>query len=85
VHGDEGRALVANLTEASDALRRVMADVDAGRGTIGGLVRDPSIYQDLKGTLGKLRRNTVLKSVIRSTIVRDGLERDDAALALDAQ
>ena len=52
-----------------------MDDVDRGKGTVGALIKDPTVYQDLKQLLGEVRRNVILRSVVRMTIAKDGLER----------
>ena len=52
-------------------------DVRAGRGTIGGLLVDPSIYEDVKRLVGDLERNDILRALVRYSIRRD--EEGDAA------
>ena len=37
---------------------------------MGKLLIDPSIYDDLKTLLGKVKRNILLKTIVRSTISR---------------
>lgn len=71
LYGDEAGGLIANLTEASVDLRAIVADVRAGRGTIGGLLVDPSIYEDVKRLVGNLERNDILRSLVRYSIRED--------------
>ena len=40
----------------------------AGRGTIGGLLVDPSIYEDVKTLVGNVERNQVLRALVRYSI-----------------
>lgn len=60
--------LIANLDAASRDLRDVVAAVKKGEGTIGGLVADPTIYEDLKTLIGRAERNKLLKAFIRANI-----------------
>jgi phospholipid/cholesterol/gamma-HCH transport system substrate-binding protein len=71
----EGRELVHDLADFSARINRIAAHVERGRGTLGGLVVDPSVYEDMKTVLGNIERNTVLKSLIRMTIKQDGIQR----------
>ena len=76
VYGPDGDELVRNLIALSAALRRVGDDVAAGKGTLGALVEDPTIYEDLKIILRDVKRNKLLKALVRFTIERDGLRQD---------
>ncbi len=71
IYGDEAGNLIANLTATSADLRAVMADVRAGRGTLGGLLVDPSIYEDIKRLVGNLQRNEILRALVRYSIRHD--------------
>ena len=53
----------------------MMAEIEKGRGTIGGLMVDPSVYEDLKTILGNVKRNVLLKALIRFTINTGDIER----------
>jgi phospholipid/cholesterol/gamma-HCH transport system substrate-binding protein len=72
IYGDDSsQALMANLNAASDDLRRITADLRAGKGTIGALLTDPSVYEDLKMVLGNVERNKALRALVRYSIKRD--------------
>lgn len=71
IYEREGEAIVDDLTAVSGHLREIVADIDAGRGTVGGLIRDPSIYEDVKRLVGDLSRNEILRSLVRYSIRRD--------------
>ena len=43
-------------------------DVKAGKGTIGALLVDPTVYEDLKVLLGNARRNDAVKAIVRAAI-----------------
>ncbi len=71
LYGDGGEELLANLTQASADLRAVTADLRAGRGTLGALLQDPSVYEDVKRLVGDLRRNEILRALVRYAIAHD--------------
>jgi phospholipid/cholesterol/gamma-HCH transport system substrate-binding protein len=77
VYGPEGDELLRNLTLLSRNVRRVSDDVAAGKGTIGALLEDPTIYEDLKIILRDVKRNTLLKALVRYTIQRDRLRQGE--------
>jgi phospholipid/cholesterol/gamma-HCH transport system substrate-binding protein len=43
----------------------------AGRGTIGALLVDPSVYEDIKSLVGNVERNQVLRALVRYSIKQD--------------
>jgi phospholipid/cholesterol/gamma-HCH transport system substrate-binding protein len=57
-----------NLGVMSDDLRQIVADLRAGKGTVGALLVDPSVYEDLKRVLGDVQRNDVLRALVRYSI-----------------
>jgi phospholipid/cholesterol/gamma-HCH transport system substrate-binding protein len=71
LYGDEAGDLVSNLTAISADVRAIVADVRAGRGTIGGLLVDPSIYEDVRRIVGNVERNDILRSLVRYSIRED--------------
>lgn len=79
VYGDgdgSGQKTMQNLAAMTDDLKKVTRDIRAGRGTIGGLLVDPSVYEDLKGILGNVERNQVLRALVRYSI-KQNEERAD--------
>lgn len=75
IYDEEQARAVHELTQMAVRLNRVAADVEKGRGTIGGLLVDPSVYEDLKTILGNVERNVLLKALIRFTIKEGDIER----------
>ena len=71
--GGQGDAavLTKNLAEMSTDVRAIIADIRAGKGTIGGLLVDPTIYEDVKIVLGNVQRNDVLRALVRYSINKD--------------
>jgi phospholipid/cholesterol/gamma-HCH transport system substrate-binding protein len=64
---DKGQFL-ASLNRAAQDLELVAADLKDGKGSLGLLLKDPGIYNELFALLGNLRRNLILKAVIRHSI-----------------
>jgi phospholipid/cholesterol/gamma-HCH transport system substrate-binding protein len=60
-----------NLNAMSGDLKAIVADMRAGKGTLGALLVDPSIYEDLKVVLGNVERNKALRALVRYSIRRD--------------
>ncbi len=63
--------LVSNLKAASADLRSILASMKRGEGTLGRLMSDPALYDDMRAFLGRANRNLLLKAVIRSTITNN--------------
>jgi phospholipid/cholesterol/gamma-HCH transport system substrate-binding protein len=62
----------AKLRRATDDLASVAADVRAGRGTLGGLLVDPTLYEETKRILVNIERNSVLKALARMVVSDEG-------------
>ncbi len=71
IYENEAEELVDNLTAMSADLRAITGDMRAGRGTLGALLVDPSIYEDVKRLVGNLERNEILRALVRYTIRHD--------------
>jgi phospholipid/cholesterol/gamma-HCH transport system substrate-binding protein len=66
---EEGTAgILVNVRKASADLRSILASVRRGEGTLGKLVTDPTLYNDMRALFGRANRNVLLRSVVRSTI-----------------
>jgi len=72
IYGDENsQVFMQNLNDMSADLRHIVADIRAGKGTLGALIVDPSVYEDLKLVLGNVERNKALRALVRYSIRRD--------------
>jgi len=60
--------MIANLRHVSSDLREILESIRRGEGTMGMLVRDPGLYNDLRTLLGRANRNVLLKAVVRATL-----------------
>jgi phospholipid/cholesterol/gamma-HCH transport system substrate-binding protein len=71
VYGD-AKHLFANLGGVAEDLKAITSTIRSGEGTLGALVNDPSVYDDLRTILGNLKRNRILRELVRMTITNDG-------------
>ena len=76
IYKEDKSNIIKNLADATEDLKLVTAEIREGRGTIGGLVFDPTIYEDVKTILGNVKRNKVLKALVRMAIKRNEAEGD---------
>jgi phospholipid/cholesterol/gamma-HCH transport system substrate-binding protein len=73
--GDENTDdAMKNVNQLTADLRDIVRDMKDGKGTIGALLVDPSIYEDVKRLLGNVGRNNVLRALVRYSIKKDGKE-----------
>jgi phospholipid/cholesterol/gamma-HCH transport system substrate-binding protein len=69
VYGDDQtQKLMGNVNAMSDDLREIVANMKAGRGTVGALLVDPTVYEDIKSLVGNVERNQVLRALVRYSI-----------------
>jgi phospholipid/cholesterol/gamma-HCH transport system substrate-binding protein len=76
---DEDRGeFITNLNDATADVKiamkdvhHIVADVKAGKGSLGGLITDPTVYEDLKVLLGNVRRSDAVKSLVRAAIAQE--------------
>ena len=72
---EDNHSLVSDLSATARILRTLADEAQQGKGTLGGLLKDPTLYEDLKMILSKVKRNAVLRAFIRSAIQSEGLKR----------
>jgi phospholipid/cholesterol/gamma-HCH transport system substrate-binding protein len=72
LYGDSStQHVMSNLNAMSDDLRAVVAGMRQGKGTIGALLVDPTVYEDIKSAVGNVERNQVLRALVRYSIKAD--------------
>jgi phospholipid/cholesterol/gamma-HCH transport system substrate-binding protein len=69
--GGHGRKAMEDLAAITGDLRAMVGDVRKGRGTVGALLVDPSLYEDVKLLVGNVSRNDVLRALVRYSIKQD--------------
>jgi phospholipid/cholesterol/gamma-HCH transport system substrate-binding protein len=67
VYGDAGE-MFTDLRDASADLKKVAAKLASGEGTLGALVNDPTIYEDLRTIVGNVKRSWILRALVRAAI-----------------
>jgi phospholipid/cholesterol/gamma-HCH transport system substrate-binding protein len=75
IYDEKSGDMLKEWNELSARVNRLSRGVEQGRGTVGGLLVDPSVYEDLKTVLGNIERNVVFKALVRYTIKQDELQR----------
>ncbi|HXW53204.1 MAG TPA: MlaD family protein [Myxococcota bacterium] len=65
IYESGNKQFLRSLNKAALDLEMVAKDLKNGKGSLGLLLTDPSLYNELYGLIGNLRRNLLLKSVIR--------------------
>jgi phospholipid/cholesterol/gamma-HCH transport system substrate-binding protein len=67
VYGD-ARTMLGDLGVAAKELKDITTKIKMGEGSLGGIINDPSVYEDLKEILGNVKRNRVLRELVRFSI-----------------
>ena len=57
--------VVLEVLDAGSRLNSILAKLDQGEGTLGLLLNDPTLYDDLKRLVGGAQRSTVVRTLIR--------------------
>lgn len=66
--GDASAAILSakkTLEDVQVVVADVSKSISSGEGTLGKLIKDPKVYDDLVKTLGNIERNNVVKKFIR--------------------
>ena len=71
IYGELGDSFMTNLQNASEDIAFLTKEMREGKGTIGALLRDPSVYEDIKRLIGDLQRNDILRALVRYSMRRD--------------
>jgi phospholipid/cholesterol/gamma-HCH transport system substrate-binding protein len=67
VYGD-ARGMFNDLGQAAADVRAVTGKIRSGEGSLGAIINDPTVYEDLKEVLGNVKRNRVLRELVRYSI-----------------
>jgi phospholipid/cholesterol/gamma-HCH transport system substrate-binding protein len=68
---DSSQHVMGNLNAMSDDLRAIVGGMREGKGTLGALLVDPTVYEDIKAAIGNVERNQVLRALVRYSIRAD--------------
>jgi phospholipid/cholesterol/gamma-HCH transport system substrate-binding protein len=61
----EEQELLVEARDAGSRLNAILQKIDRGDGTLGLLVNDPTLYEDLKLLLGGAQRSLLVRSLLR--------------------
>ncbi len=64
IYGTSG----VKLSAATENLKEILRKINEGEGSLGALINDPSVYEDVKSLLGGAKRSNILKYFMRSFI-----------------
>ena len=64
--GEDGA--VIELKKTISNLREISERLEGGEGTLGALINDPTVYDQLKGVLGEAERSRFVRSAVRYLI-----------------
>jgi phospholipid/cholesterol/gamma-HCH transport system substrate-binding protein len=64
-------AAAADVKSITNDMKDIVADVKKGKGTVGQMLNDPTVYEDLKLLLGNVRRNDAVKTLVRFAIEQE--------------
>lgn len=60
-----------DVKEITGDVKQIVADVRRGKGTVGQLLNDPTVYEDLKMLLGNVRRNDAVRTLVRYAVEKE--------------
>ncbi len=63
-----GKQLLEHLVKTTESLDEIAGKIAGGEGTIGALIADPTLYENLKRLLGGAERSFILRRLIRKSI-----------------
>lgn len=66
-----GQTVASDVAGMSSDLAAVVRGLREGKGTLGALLVDPSVYEDVKMLLGNVQRNQALRALVRYSIQSD--------------
>lgn len=67
VYGD-AKSMLGDFAQAAADVKAITSKVKAGEGSLGAVINDPTVYEDLKELLGNIKRNRVLRELVRLSI-----------------
>jgi phospholipid/cholesterol/gamma-HCH transport system substrate-binding protein len=59
------------LKAATQNLNSILGKVNNGTGTLGALVNDPGLYDDVKALFGGANRNRIVRNLVRQTVKKN--------------
>ena len=75
LYDEEKGKILDNLAEATDDLKNVTEKIAEGEGSLGAIINDPDLYDNLNQLLGGANRSFILRTLIRRSIKQDASEK----------
>lgn len=66
-----------NLNKSMEHLESILRKIDKGEGTMGSLINDPTVYEDIKSLMGGAKRSAVLKYFMKQFIDSGEKEKEE--------
>lgn len=67
----DGKSASLQMKSSIDKLNSILSKIDRGEGTLGALVNDSSLHDQLKSLVGGSQRKDHVKSLLRTSIEKD--------------
>ncbi|MBO1223563.1 MAG: MCE family protein [Candidatus Scalindua sediminis] len=71
LYDEEKRKILDNLAQATEDLKNVTEKIVEGEGSLGAIINDPDLYDNLNQLLGGANRSFILRTLIRRSIKKD--------------
>jgi phospholipid/cholesterol/gamma-HCH transport system substrate-binding protein len=75
LYDEEKRKILDNMAQATEDLKTVTGKIAEGEGSIGAIINDPVLYDNLIQLLGGANRSFILRTLIRRSINKDASEK----------
>ncbi|MBM7112765.1 MCE family protein [Archangium primigenium] len=67
VYGSAG-SMLSDLGSAAADIKQITGMVARGEGSLGAILKDPTVYEDLRQVVGNVKRNKVMRALVRFAI-----------------
>lgn len=57
-----------DINKSSKNLSQILEKINQGNGTLGALINDPSLYEDVRSMVGGANRNRIIRNLVRKTV-----------------
>lgn len=74
-----GELQIAKLNHTFENLEKITSGIQSGEGTVGALLKDPSLYDDIKNLVDGANRSSVLKYVVRHAVKKNDDAKKDSS------
>jgi uncharacterized protein YaaN involved in tellurite resistance len=75
--------ILDDVEKITGKVEKIAAKIEKGEGTIGKLISDSKVHDDLVKLFDDLERNETLKRLVRGAMDADGTKRESSAPAGD--